>query len=81
MTLDTTYLRGFVVDVFSVIRQATYPENIVFHFTAASHCSCCSSNFHHIITSTFHLYYFNSNLVRGKISYSVHRTLDQPLTG
>lgn len=79
MTLDTTYLRGFVVDVFSVIRQATYPENIVFHFTAASHCSCRSSNLHHIITSTFHLYHFDSNLVRGKISFFVRCTLDQPL--
>ncbi|KAB2624325.1 galacturonosyltransferase-like 3 [Pyrus ussuriensis x Pyrus communis] len=84
MTLDATYLRGSVAGVFSVLRHATCPENIVFHFIAASHRSRRSSDLHHVITSTFpyltfHLYQFDSNLVRGKISYSVRRALDQPL--
>ncbi|XP_068331718.1 probable galacturonosyltransferase-like 3, partial [Pyrus communis] len=84
MTLDTTYLRGSVVGVFSVLCHATYLENIVFHFIATFHRSRRSSNLHHVITSTFpyltfHLYHFDSNLVRGKISFFVRCTLDQPL--
>ncbi|XP_008243171.1 PREDICTED: probable galacturonosyltransferase-like 3 [Prunus mume] len=85
MTLDTTYLRGSIAGVFSVLQHATCPENIVFHFIAASHHNRRSSDLlRHIITSTFpyltfHLYHFDSNLVKGKISYSVRRALDQPL--
>ncbi|KAB2624337.1 galacturonosyltransferase-like 3 [Pyrus ussuriensis x Pyrus communis] len=85
MTLDATYLRGSVAGVFSVLQHATCPENIVFHFIAASHRNRRSSDLlRHAITSTFpyltfHVYHFDSSLVRGKISYSVRRALDQPL--
>ncbi|TQD78006.1 hypothetical protein C1H46_036458 [Malus baccata] len=85
MTLDATYLRGSVAGVFSVLQHATCPENIVFHFIAASHRNRRSSDLlRHAMTSTFpyltfHVYHFDSNLVRGKISYSVRRALDQPL--
>ncbi|KAL0002125.1 hypothetical protein SO802_015906 [Lithocarpus litseifolius] len=83
MTLDKTYLCGSVAGVFSVLQHASCPENIVFQFIA----SCLYShnnNLRHIITSTFphlsfHLYLFDSNLVKGKISYSIRRALDQPL--
>ncbi|KAL4596606.1 hypothetical protein ACB092_12G175100 [Castanea dentata] len=78
-----TYLRGSVAGVFSVLKHASCLENIVFHFIT----SCLYShnnNLHHIITSTFpylsfHLYLFDSNLVKGKISYSILCALDQPL--
>ncbi|BFG16990.1 hypothetical protein CerSpe_032650 [Prunus speciosa] len=85
MTLDTTYLRGSIAGVFSVLQHAICPENIVFHFIAASHHNRRPSDLlRHVITSTFpyltfHLYHFDSNLVKGKISYSVRRALDQPL--
>lgn len=81
MTLDTAYLRGSVAGVFSVLHHATCPENIVFHFvTTHRH----GAKLTRAITSTFpflnfHLYYFNTNLVKGKISSSIRRALDQPL--
>ncbi|KAM1736122.1 hypothetical protein ACFX11_014621 [Malus domestica] len=84
MTLDTTYLRGSVVGVFSILRHATCLESIVFHFIATSHRSRRSSDLHHVITSTFpyltfHLYHFDSNLVQDKISYFVRHALNQLL--
>ena len=83
MTLDETYLRGSVAGVFSVLQHASCPENIVFHFIA-SRLYSHNNNLRHVITSTFpylsfHLYLFDSNLVKGKISYSIRRALDQPL--
>ncbi|GMI81804.1 galacturonosyltransferase-like 3 [Hibiscus trionum] len=81
MTLDTAYLRGSVAGVYSVLHHATCPENIVFHFiTTHSH----GSKLTRAITTTFpylnfHVYYFNTNLVKGKISSSIRRALDQPL--
>ena len=83
ITLDETYLRGFVVGVFFVLQHASYLENIVFHFIA-SRLYNHNNNLRHVITSmfpylSFHLYLFDSNLVKGKISYSIWRALDQPL--
>ena len=83
MTLGKTYLCGSIAGVFSVLQHSSCPKNIVFHFIA----SCLYShnnNLHHIITSTFpylsfHLYLFDSNLVKGKISYSIRCAFDQPL--
>ncbi|CAK9181632.1 unnamed protein product [Ilex paraguariensis] len=80
MTLDTTYLRGSVAGVFSVLQHATCPENTVFHFLAAHR----RRDLHHTILTTFpylnfHLYHFDTNLVKGKISSSIRRALDQPL--
>ena len=87
MTLDQTYLRGSVAGVFSVLQHASCPENIVFHFIAShrNHRRRGSDDgLRRVMTSTFpylsfHLYHFDSNLVIGKISYSVRRALDQPL--
>uniref|UniRef100_A0A2P2MXI6 Hexosyltransferase n=1 Tax=Rhizophora mucronata TaxID=61149 RepID=A0A2P2MXI6_RHIMU len=80
MTLDSTYLRGSVAGVLSVLRHATCPENIVFHFIATHR----RTELRRTMTSTFpylsfHLYHFDSDLVKGKISSSVRRALDQPL--
>ncbi|KAL0013113.1 hypothetical protein SO802_000182 [Lithocarpus litseifolius] len=68
MTLNETYLPGSVAGVFSVLQQASCPENNVFHFIA-SRLYSHNNNLHHIITSTFpylsfHLYLFDSNLVK-----------------
>ncbi|XP_054808231.1 probable galacturonosyltransferase-like 3 [Prosopis cineraria] len=81
MTLDAAYLRGSVAGVFSVLRHASCPENVVFHFITAPHSQ---SELDRIISSTFpyldfYLYRFDSNVVRGKISNSIRRALDQPL--
>ncbi|CAK9316833.1 unnamed protein product [Citrullus colocynthis] len=80
MTLDATYLRGSVAGVFSVLQHSACPENIVFHFIVTHR----RLELRRIITTTFpylnfHLYHFDSNLVRGKITYSIRRALDQPL--
>ncbi|XP_057528638.1 probable galacturonosyltransferase-like 3 [Amaranthus tricolor] len=81
MTLDTTYLRGSIAAVFSVLRHSSCPENLSFHFLTSS------TNFQHLnhtITSTFpyltiSLLHFNPLLVHNKISTSIRRALDQPL--
>ncbi|GAB4828909.1 hypothetical protein Ancab_018570 [Ancistrocladus abbreviatus] len=80
MTLDKTYLRGSVAAVFSVLRHTMCPENIAFHFLAAQRRDdlrrTVSSTFPYL---TFTVYHFDPNLVKGKISASVRRALDQPL--
>ncbi|KAL3578539.1 hypothetical protein D5086_020043 [Populus alba] len=80
MTLDATYLRGSVAGVLSVLQHAACPENVVFHFIATHR----RADLRRTITSTFpyqtfHLYHFNTDLVKGKISSSIRRALDQPL--
>ncbi|GAB4840255.1 Probable galacturonosyltransferase-like 3 [Ancistrocladus abbreviatus] len=80
MTLDKTYLRGSVAAIFSVLRHTMCPENVAFHFLAARRCQdlrrSISSTFPYL---TFTVYNFDPNIVRGKISSSVRRALDQPL--
>ncbi|KAK0573238.1 hypothetical protein LWI29_004729 [Acer saccharum] len=81
MTLDSTYLRGSVAGVFSVLQHATCPENIVFHFIGTQRLR---ADLRRTITATFpylnfEIYHFNTNLVKGKISYSIRQALDQPL--
>ncbi|XP_010556385.1 PREDICTED: probable galacturonosyltransferase-like 3 [Tarenaya hassleriana] len=81
MTLDAIYLRGSVAGVFSVLQHASCPENVVFHFIATHRRS---ADLRRIISSTFpylafQIYHFDPALVRGKISSSIRRALDQPL--
>ncbi|KAF8399161.1 hypothetical protein HHK36_015026 [Tetracentron sinense] len=80
MTLDTTYLRGSVAGVLSILQHASCPENLVFHFLASHR----RAELRRTLLTTFpylnfHLYHFDTNLVRGKISLSIRRALDQPL--
>jgi lipopolysaccharide biosynthesis glycosyltransferase len=80
MTLDATYLRGSIAGVFSVLQHATCPENTVFHFLATHR----RDDLRRTILSTFpylnfDLHSFDTDLVKGKISSSVRRALDQPL--
>ncbi|KAJ9140683.1 hypothetical protein P3X46_031300 [Hevea brasiliensis] len=80
MTLDSTYLRGSVAGVLSVLQHAACPENFVFHFIATHR----RAELRRTITMTFpylnfHLYHFDADLVKGKISSSIRRALDQPL--
>ncbi|KAK9277519.1 hypothetical protein L1049_007063 [Liquidambar formosana] len=80
MTLDATYLRGSIAAVFSVLQHTSCPENIVFHFLATHRRTDLRRT---ILTTfpylSFHLYHFDTNLVRGKISSSIRQALDQPL--
>ncbi|KAL9679025.1 hypothetical protein QQ045_016878 [Rhodiola kirilowii] len=81
MTLDDTYLRGSIAAVYSVLRHASCPENIVLHFLSSHRRS---DLLRRTIVSTFpnlyfHLYHFDSSIVNNKISSSVRRALDQPL--
>lgn len=80
MTLDTTYLRGSLAGVLSVLHHASCPQHLFFHFLASRR----RSDLRHVILSAFpylnfQIYPFDAGLVRDKISVSVRRALDQPL--
>lgn len=80
MPLDANYIRGTVAAVFSILRHATCPENVSFHFLTIrvepEILSLIKSTFPYL---NFKIYRFDSNRVRGKISKSVRQALDQPL--
>ncbi|XP_010522685.1 PREDICTED: probable galacturonosyltransferase-like 4 [Tarenaya hassleriana] len=80
MTLDGNYLRGTMAAVLSILQHSTCPEDVEFHFLW-SHpengiVSAINSTFPYL---TFHLYRFDPDRVRGKISRSIREALDQPL--
>ncbi|KAH7435769.1 hypothetical protein KP509_06G079200 [Ceratopteris richardii] len=80
MTLDVTYLRGSMAAVFSILKHASCPENIVFHFLITEDYE----HFNLLLRSTFpflkfKIYYFDADLVRGRISSSVRQALEEPL--
>lgn len=80
MTLDSTYLRGSLAGVFSILQHSSCPENVVFHFVAISPFHPLRRTVAASFPSlTFRIYRFDAALVRGKISSSVRRALDQPL--
>lgn len=80
MPLDANYIRGTVAAVFSILRHATCPENVSFHFLTIrvepEILSLIKSTFPYL---NFKIYRFDSSRVRGKISKSVRQALDQPL--
>ncbi|XP_072987574.1 probable galacturonosyltransferase-like 3 [Typha latifolia] len=84
MTLDSTYLRGSLAGVLSVLRHASCPELIHFHFISSASPSRRLPFLRRAVLSAFpslpfSIHPFDSALVRGKISSSVRRALDQPL--
>ncbi|KAG0476816.1 hypothetical protein HPP92_013202 [Vanilla planifolia] len=80
MTLDANYLRGTMASVLSILQHTSCPENVSFHFLAARSepyiLSAIRSTFPYL---DFHVYQFDSSLVRDRISRSVRLALDQPL--
>ncbi|XP_061992280.1 probable galacturonosyltransferase-like 4 [Rosa rugosa] len=80
MTLDANYIRGTMAAVFSLLQHSTCPENLKFHFLSAlvepELFSRINSTFPYL---DFKTYPFDSNRVRGKISRSIRRALDQPI--
>ncbi|KAF1883125.1 hypothetical protein Lal_00003307 [Lupinus albus] len=80
MTLDTTYIRGSMAAVLSVLQHSSCPENIFFHFICSSNTSLLnttiSKSFPYL---KFHLYNFDNSIVSGLISTSIRSALDCPL--
>nr|GEY94581.1 probable galacturonosyltransferase-like 1 [Tanacetum cinerariifolium] len=82
MTLDTTYIRGSMAAIFSVLQHTSCPQNINFHFITST-----SSNASHLratITTSFpylsfHVYPFDDTFINGLISTSIRAALDTPL--
>ncbi|XP_027075089.1 probable galacturonosyltransferase-like 6 [Coffea arabica] len=90
MTLDSVYFRGSVAAVNSILRHASCPENIFFHFVADPASSAAGSSptpdeFATILRSifpslAFKVYPFNSSdRVKNLISSSIRQALDNPL--
>lgn len=81
MTLDFKYLRGSIAAVHSVLKHASCPENVYFHFIASD---SSSSDLRKIVESTFpslgfEVYPFNEMLVKKLISSSIRQALEEPL--
>ncbi|XP_047321992.1 probable galacturonosyltransferase-like 9 [Impatiens glandulifera] len=84
MTLDSEYLRGSVAAVHSVLRHASCPENIFFHFIAAEFDSESPRDLHRLVQSTFpslnfNVYIFREDTVINLISASIRQALENPL--
>ncbi|GJN23749.1 hypothetical protein PR202_gb11427 [Eleusine coracana subsp. coracana] len=82
MTLDASYLRGTMAAVLSVLRHASCPESIFFHFVASS--SSLSELRDTVRASfpslAFRVYPFADEArVAGLISTSIRGALDRPL--
>eukprot|EP00249_Psilotum_nudum_P027425 c35070_g1_i1 orf=109-1419(+) len=80
MALDEPYLRGSIAAILSILRHASCPENVVFHFLVSDRYY----QFQSLIRSTFpylkfKIYNFDQNLVKDRISSSVRQALEQPL--
>nr|XP_019707509.1 probable galacturonosyltransferase-like 6 [Elaeis guineensis] len=81
MTLDSHYLCGFVAAIFSLLKHASCPKSLFFHFVASAGPS---SDLHRTVRSVFpslrfKIYPFWEKLVCGLISVSVREALENPL--
>ncbi|XP_020217646.1 probable galacturonosyltransferase-like 1 [Cajanus cajan] len=83
MTLDTTYLRGSMAAILSVLQHSSCPENIIFHFVTAASSSAAAPLNRTLSTSfpylKFQIYPFRDGAVAGLISTSIRSALDCPL--
>ncbi|KAL2233592.1 probable galacturonosyltransferase-like 9 [Sesamum indicum] len=84
MTLDSEYLRGSMAAVHSVLRHASCPEQVFFHFIAAEFDSVSprvlSRLVHSIFPSlNFKVYIFREDTVINLISSSIRSALENPL--
>lgn len=82
MTLDSTYLRGSMAAVHSVLQHSSCPQNLIFHFIAGSAApirrlsQTISGSFPFL---RFRVYRFDDSAVAGLISTSIRSALDCPL--
>ncbi|KAL3751030.1 hypothetical protein ACJRO7_011929 [Eucalyptus globulus] len=84
MTLDSEYLRGSIAAVHSVLRHASCPENVFFHFVAAEFDPASPRALTRLVRSTFpslnfKVYIFREDTVINLISSSVRQALENPL--
>ncbi|CAN8291801.1 unnamed protein product [Cochlearia groenlandica] len=84
MTLDSEYLRGSIAAVHSVLRHASCPENVFFHFVSAEFDSASPRVLSQLVRSTFpslnfKVYIFREDTVINLISSSIRQALENPL--
>lgn len=84
MTLDSEYLRGSMAAVHSVLRHASCPEQVFFHFIAAEFDSASPRDLTRLVRSifpslSFKVYIFREDTVINLISSSVRVALENPL--
>lgn len=82
MTLDHHFFRGTVAAIHSVLHHSSCPENVFFHliFTDSGNNLQLQLIIRDVFPSLkFKVYYFDSEIVRERISSSVRQALEQPL--
>ncbi|KAJ0037459.1 hypothetical protein Pint_23092 [Pistacia integerrima] len=84
MTLDSEYIRGSIAAVHSVIKHASCPENIFFHFISAEFDLASPRVLTQLVRSTFpslkfKVYIFREDTVINLISSSIREALENPL--
>ncbi|RAL37673.1 hypothetical protein DM860_000367 [Cuscuta australis] len=84
MTLDSEYLRGSVAAVHSVLRHASCPEHVFFHFISAEFDPVTPRVLTRQVRSifpslSFKVYVFREDRVIHLISASIRRALESPL--
>lgn len=84
MTLDSEYLRGSMAAVHSVLRHASCPEHVFFHFIAAEFDRASPRVLTRIVRSifpslNFKVYIFREDTVLNLISSSIRSALENPL--
>lgn len=84
MTLDSEYLRGSIAAAHSVLKHASCPENVFFHFIAAEFDPVNPRVLQKLVRSTFpslsfKVYIFREDAVINLISSSIRQALENPL--
>ncbi|KAG9131417.1 hypothetical protein Leryth_021090 [Lithospermum erythrorhizon] len=84
MTIDSEYLRGSMAAVHSVLRHASCPEHVFFHFIAAEFDPASPRVLTRLVRSifpslNFKVYIFREDIVINLISYSIRQALENPL--
>ncbi|KAK8478028.1 hypothetical protein V6N13_001371 [Hibiscus sabdariffa] len=82
ITLDSTYIRGSMAAILSILQHSSCPQNIAFHFVASATANVSllratiSSSFPYL---NFQVYAFDASSVSRLISTSIRSALDCPL--
>ncbi|KAG9155509.1 hypothetical protein Leryth_009939 [Lithospermum erythrorhizon] len=84
MTIDSEYLRGSMAAVHSVLRHASCPEQVYFHFIAAEFNRVSPRVMTQLVESifpslNFKVYIFREDIVVNLISSSIREALENPL--
>jgi hypothetical protein len=84
MTLDAHYLRGSMAAVYSLLKHASCPESLFFHFLAEEEEVGGGGDLRRAVAASFpslrfEIYAFRAEAVAGLISASVRAALESPL--